>query len=193
MKPSCIHDENHFKSTDVLYIGFKCNISAILENGVYKDDYQRSIFSLLKQMKREVLEQKQNFNLKLDFLLGELLIDLERMNGQTKRCVDLTYVLGFIDEHSNQHIDLGALAELSGYSYHRFRHVFKQITGYSPIKYILAKRLKSAAQYLEQTTLTILEISQECGFSNESQFSSMFKKYTGLTPSMYRKKGQELV
>lgn len=187
MKPNCIHDEDHFKDTDVLYIGFQCNISFLPENGIYKDDYQRSIYTFLKQMKKEVLEQRKNFNLKVDFLLGELLIELERMNGQNKRCVDLTYVLGFIDEHSNQHIDLEALAELSGYSYHHFRHLFKQITGYSPIKYILDKRLKSAAQYLEQLTLTILEISQECGFSNESQFSSMFKKYSGLTPSMYRK------
>lgn len=187
MKPYCIHDENHFNDTDVLYIGFQCNMSSLLENGIYKDDYQRSIYTYLKQMKKEVLEQKKSFSLKVDFLLGELLIELERMNGQNKKCVDLTYVLGFIDEHYNHSVDLEALAELSGYSYHRFRHLFKQITGHSPIKYILEKRLRSAAQYLEQTSLSILEISQECGFSNESQFSSMFKKYSGLTPSKHRR------
>ena len=35
--------------------------------------------------------------------------------------------------------------------------------------------------------LGITEISNICGFSNSSQFSNLFKKYTGLSPREYRK------
>ncbi|MCX8130569.1 MAG: AraC family transcriptional regulator [Clostridia bacterium] len=188
MKPSCIHDESHFEETDVIFIGFKSDITSFLKNGLYMDDPQKNIYNYLKNIKKEVLEQRKNFNLKVDFLLGELLIEIERMNEQSnKRSMNFTYILGYIDEHYNQQIDLKSLAELSGYSYHRFRHLFKEITGLSPINYIIGKRLKNATKLLEQTDLSILEISQECGFSNESQFASMFKDHSGQTPSVYRK------
>jgi AraC-like DNA-binding protein len=188
VKPNCLHDERHTKGTDVIFIGFKTSIQLPVEDNLYSDNPQHSIYNYLKQMKQEISEQRKNFSLKADFLLGEMLIEFERMfENSNRKNKDFTYIQGFIDEHFNQHINLDTLVELSGYSYHRFRHLFKEKTGFSPTSYIINKRLQNSAHLLTNTDLSILEISQECGFSNESQFSSMFKKYSGKTPSMYRK------
>lgn len=188
INPNNQHDENHVVGTDVIFIGFKSDLSSILKNGLYSDDHQHSVFNYLKQIKREIFEQKRSFSLKADLILGELLIELDRMFEQSgKKNKEFSYIQGFIEEHCNQQIDLNTLAQLSGYSYHHFRHLFKQKTGFSPINYIINKRLLNASYLLKTTNLNVLEISHECGFSNESQFAAMFKKYSGQTPSMYRK------
>lgn len=39
----------------------------------------------------------------------------------------------------------------------------------------------------ENRKLTILEILYEVGFNSKSVFNTAFKKYTGMTPTDYRK------
>ncbi|WP_394749817.1 helix-turn-helix domain-containing protein [Spongiimicrobium salis] len=54
-------------------------------------------------------------------------------------------------------------------------------------------RIKKAMEILENTAkseLTILEILYEVGFNSKSSFNTSFKKYTGLTPTVYRKQLQ---
>ncbi len=186
--PHCLHDEDHEEDTDVLYIGFRPGSRFTLESGLYRDDIQQSICQLLKKMKEELLEQRKNYRLKADFLLGELLIELERLwVKEKKHSLSFSYLDGYIQEHCSQPMDLQALARMSGYSYHRFRHLFREWSGLSPSRYILNKRLDYARRCLEQSTLSVSEIAQECGFSNESQFVMMFKRDMGCTPGTYRK------
>lgn len=188
--PNLYHDERYDTDTEVLFIGFKCLNKALpIKAGQYQynDDFQHTILHYLKQMKKEITDQRKHFELKLDLLLKELFIELERMNENIiKKANDFTYIRKFLEENYNQNIDLNALAELSGYSYHHFRHLFKQKMGIPPNKYIINQRISNAQRLLKETRLSIVEISQECGFSNESQFSAMFRKSIGLKPSEYR-------
>lgn len=48
-----------------------------------------------------------------------------------------------------------------------------------------AKKVLSDPAYIEEKILSVL---YECGFNSKSVFNTVFKKYTGLTPSMYRRK-----
>ncbi len=68
--------------------------------------------------------------------------------------------------------------ERSGYSYDHFRHMFKERTGLSPMNYIIDKRIDYAKRLIVSTDMTLSTISQECGFSTSSQFSSMFRRLT---------------
>ena len=47
-------------------------------------------------------------------------------------------------------------------------------------------RMKEAKTLLSYTTLPIKEISQNVGYSNQFYFSAIFKKQTGVSPSVYR-------
>ncbi len=186
--PDTYHDEKHDVDTELMFIGFNYRTKEFsIQTGQYSDDPQHTFLTYLKQMKKEITEQKQHYELKLKLLLTELLIEYERMTRNTaKKVIDLTYIKNYLDENFNQDIDLKALAELSGYSYHHFRHLFKEKTGVSPNRYIIDQRLSNSQRLLKETGLTMAGISQACGFYSESQYSAMFKKSVGMKPSEYR-------
>jgi len=68
-----------------------------------------------------------------------------------------------------------------------FIHSFKSVMKVSPMQYIISLRIAAAKGYLEKTAKNISEISNEIGYDNPLYFSRLFKKYTGLTPTEYRK------
>lgn len=193
IRPDCSHDELHHEDTDILFIGFSYHCAdrtdkIQLENGLYQDDREHSILACLEQMKSELSSQKRHYKPMLDLLLQNLLIRFDRMQ-ENPACKEnsFTYIEKFIQENYSRHIDLKVLAQLSGYSYHHFRHIFKKATGFSPIQYIINQRMAKARHLLRETDLSILTISQESGFSNQSQFCCMFRQETGVTPGRFRK------
>lgn len=62
------------------------------------------------------------------------------------------------------------------------------ILGMSIKEFIMDIRLKRGAQLLEESNLTISEISYSIGFNNPKHFSICFKKQFDLTPTEFRKK-----
>ena len=55
-------------------------------------------------------------------------------------------------------------------------------------------RIEEAKQQLthpEDEAITILEILYNSGFNSKSSFNTLFKKYTGLTPTEFRKNHEE--
>ena len=64
----------------------------------------------------------------------------------------------------------------------------KSITGSGAKEYITRIRLEKAKKLIEETDMTIAEISDNTGFASQSYFSTAFKNYTGLTPSQYKQK-----
>jgi len=64
----------------------------------------------------------------------------------------------------------------------------KRITGYSVTDYIINYRIKCACYALVTTEISVKEISNECGFSNEAYFTRQFKMRIGETPTEHRQK-----
>lgn len=65
------------------------------------------------------------------------------------------------------------------------RKLFHQHYQTSPRQYLLKQRMQKAMYLLINTTLSITEISVECGFTNLYHFCRTFKQRTGLTPTEY--------
>lgn len=59
------------------------------------------------------------------------------------------------------------------------------------MEYLQACRVSAAKRYLTTTDLPIKEIVGRCGFSDESNFSRMFREKTGGTPSQFRQRYRE--
>ncbi|WP_163539913.1 AraC family transcriptional regulator [Gracilibacillus sp. YIM 98692] len=68
-------------------------------------------------------------------------------------------------------------------------HVFKEMTGFTVMEYVMATRLQQAKYLLEMNEeKTVQQIADECGFESVSHFSRFFKSHVGMTARQYRKK-----
>ena len=62
----------------------------------------------------------------------------------------------------------------------------KQVSGDTPIRILARKRIERAQDQLRNTRESISEIAYACGFGSSQHFATVFKHYTGTTPSGYR-------
>ncbi|MEN7551073.1 AraC family transcriptional regulator [Rapidithrix thailandica] len=67
-------------------------------------------------------------------------------------------------------------------------NVIKSKTGKSMSTWIAEKTIAQAKAFLKHSPLSIKEIGYRLGYSETAHFSNFFKKQTGISPSLYRKK-----
>ena len=79
------------------------------------------------------------------------------------------------------------LARLSGLSEPHFYRRFKLVTGSSPIDWLRRERINHARRRLLESTDAIKQISEQVGYNDPFFFSRDFKRYTGVSPSEYRR------
>lgn len=91
-------------------------------------------------------------------------------------------------EHAAEEVDLPGMAADLGYSYSRFRALFKEHTGWSPRQYQLRIRVNRAKTLLAAGDLGVGEVAERVGFHSVYYFSRFFKTATGLPPLAYRNK-----
>lgn len=67
-----------------------------------------------------------------------------------------------------------------------FSTIFKQATGSSFKEYLNMVRIEESKRLLANTDYSLIDIAIATGFEDQSYFSKVFKKFTGLTPKQYR-------
>ena len=67
-----------------------------------------------------------------------------------------------------------------------FSTIFKQACGSSFKEYLNMVRIEESKRLLANTDYSIIDIAISTGFEDQSYFSKVFKKYTGLTPKQFR-------
>lgn len=69
----------------------------------------------------------------------------------------------------------------------QFSRKLQALTGDTPVNYITRIKIGKAKRLLDsRQELSISEISEKCGYEDNSYFSRVFKQYEGLTPTQYR-------
>ncbi len=79
------------------------------------------------------------------------------------------------------------LSKLMGMSRMQLHRKLKSLLGLSTTEFIRNERLKSAAELLKNTDISIAEAAYSTGFNEVTYFSKSFKKVYGLSPSAFRK------
>ncbi len=100
---------------------------------------------------------------------------------------NLQEVLDYIDSYLEQNLSLNELADLVHISPYYFARLFKQSMGVAPHQYVTKCRIKKARQLLAQGNLSILDITQQVGFQSQSHFTTLFRRFLGVTPTKYRR------
>jgi len=96
--------------------------------------------------------------------------------------------ISLVNSKFNRDFDFNALAETLNPSPSRLRHLFKVETGMSFKKYLRLVRMIQARHLLESSLLSVNEIAERVGISDNSHFVRDFEKQYGLSPVKYRKK-----
>ena len=92
----------------------------------------------------------------------------------------------FIVEHLEEDITLAEVAEAAGYSPFHFARSFRRSTGLTPQQYLVQQRIGRAKELLTKGDLPLVEVAIGAGFKNQSHFTTLFRKFTALTPKAFR-------
>lgn len=148
---------------------------------------------LFAAMYNELKQQKPMCSKVADSFLMILLSEIYRIApqrflvGENKNSEMVRRIQNRFERDCSADVTIAELASEFHVSPSQLSHVFKSITGYSPIDYLISCRLSEAKNLLAESDKSIKEIVDLCGFSDESNFSRTFKSKTSMTPSEFRK------
>ena len=96
--------------------------------------------------------------------------------SQSKKIKD---AMTYIDNNTDNRLTLKEISSTVCMAETYFSSIFKKFNGISPCEYITIKRVEKAVDLIKNTSLTKLEIAEQCGFSSSSNFYKAFFKITG--------------
>jgi AraC-like DNA-binding protein len=96
----------------------------------------------------------------------------------------ITYIHGrYMDK-----IKLETLSRIAGFTPTSYSREFKKLKGLSPFEYLNDFRIAQAKQMLAERNRSVKDVAASSGFANEFYFSRMFKRETGVPPTLYMKR-----
>jgi AraC family transcriptional regulator len=93
----------------------------------------------------------------------------------------------FIDVQIPREITISDLAALAGLSPYHFIRAFRDAVGLTPYQFVLSERIRRARALLSDRELSLGEVALAVGFSDTSQLNRVFRKFSGVTPSAFRR------
>lgn len=97
-----------------------------------------------------------------------------------------------IRANPEQDFDFDAAAADCAVTLPHFRRLFKQVFALPPQQYLIRTRLQTAAALLiaKGTPLSIGEVAERSGFTDQNYFSRLFKQHYRISPMEYRREFQ---
>ncbi len=131
----------------------------------------------------------------------DVTVAFERFEGNIKHLIDdlrvkrkgktkdpIEEAKNYIENHLAKEVSLEEVADVLGLNASYFSQLFKQVTGETFVQYRIKRRMEKAKKLLEISHYRITDISYEIGYGDHPHFTKTFKKYTGISPSEYRRK-----
>ena len=116
----------------------------------------------------------------------ERVMDAIRDNRQFPNVVLLGRAVVYMEEHLDKPLDRDAVARAAGLSGSHFSRLIKEKTGRTFTDLMAQYRVDRAKAMLRRTGKSLIQIAWDCGFEDQSYFSRVFKRYTGVSPRAYR-------
>ncbi|MFK9095102.1 AraC family transcriptional regulator [Bacillus salipaludis] len=170
------------------------------ESGQYIDQQIKKIVGLLAQMDEEMQRANTNNDLleaEVKLELVQLLVRIYKMSqeelahipsNKTEKEVHAEAIASWINVHYAEKISLDRISTELNLSKYYTSHVFKEVTGFTVMEYVMGCRLNQVKFLLEmEPNLSLAEVSSAAGFESVAHFSRFFKEKVGVTPSRYRK------
>jgi AraC-like DNA-binding protein len=149
--------------------------------------------AIFRRMEREVKDEQVGFDLVLLSCVLEIFVLISREyaldhNPQVRSLFRLGNLVTRLENESDQQWTIARICRIAGMAPSTLLPTFKEVTGYSPIAYLLKVRLGKAAEALQNTDDAVSEIAEYTGFSDSNYFSRQFRKRYNASPRSYREK-----
>jgi len=144
-------------------------------------EYKMSMFDQLYDLKT-LLEIENWFK---EFIIYPLIDNVEeRTNSQYKNLSDK--IIHIVQQEFDSDITLESIATRLHYNPNYLSSIFRKETNMSFSEYLSLYRLTTAKHWLEETNMSVREISEKLKYTNSQNFIRSFKKIEGTTPGKYR-------
>ena len=164
---------------------FVCNISSPTISSI-KLNFEKHGYELSSTLFKMVKEKK----VWPARIAVEAIGVVERMSTKRKVISDpyIREIVDFIARNYTQEIDISKLTSFIPLSRRAIEMKFKkEMHPYTITSYIMKLRLDHFCNLLETTELPVRTAADKSGFIDSSNFSTIFRKYKGMTPTEYRK------
>ncbi|EGJ27374.1 AraC family transcriptional regulator [Streptococcus porcinus] len=95
--------------------------------------------------------------------------------------------LNFIERNYENNISVETIANHCNLNRHYFSRLFKEKMNISPQTFLISYRLSKSCELLRHTNMSLQEIAEAVGYSNQFNFSTAFKRHYNLSPLHWRK------
>jgi Response regulator containing CheY-like receiver domain and AraC-type DNA-binding domain len=128
---------------------------------------------------------------KIKLLLDSEFSDFCNQDGDFLKPAEIVALVEmYIQKNFRKSISIKEIAENLNFSVDYLSHIYKDSTGQSPIKYLIALRMNEAKRLLSvNNELSVKSIGKLVGYDDQYYFSKLFKKVTGVYPSEYKEIG----
>lgn len=128
----------------------------------------------------------------LEAYFEELISEAGRLIRSKKDTHDpiISFTLRYMEEHFSEELSLDIVASKLNITSGYLSTYFKEMTGANFVDYVNEFRIKQAQTLLLQSELKIQDIALKAGYMTLSSFNRTFKKFTGVTPTEYRRNAE---
>lgn len=113
---------------------------------------------------------------------------VKRIEQKRTENIFVEYSKNYIFQHLHDSIIISDISKKIGVNTSYLSRIFHKIEGVTIQQYIIREKIRLAENMLRYSAYDLKEIAQYLSFCSQSHFGEIFRKQTGLTPAVYRKK-----
>jgi AraC family transcriptional regulator len=110
----------------------------------------------------------------------------ERSKGGALARWRLKRAIDFVEARLDKPVSLADMASSAGLTRMHFAAQFRAATGLRPHEYLLRRRIERAQEMLNGTGMSLVDVARSVGFQTQAHFTSVFKRYAGQPPRVWR-------
>lgn len=157
------------------------------------DHSERADGGLMAQMLMKLYSEFRHLDeaspLAIEGQVLEMLAAMSRRHKKITRRIPprwLKQAEEFLRAHFGEHLSLVVVSEAVGVHAVHLAREFRKYYACTAGEYVRRLRVEYACREIGRTRLSLAEIASAAGFSDQSHFSKVFRRLTGMTPAEYR-------
>ena len=183
------------KTAEFYYVHFRCESLpahiSLESSRVYSLSPDAAFSSIFEEILEETLQKKPHYEqlcisclLRIFALIMREIAESDTsLSGQWR---SVARAIQYMRRYPNVNLRLADYADMCCISKFHFARIFKEVTGDTPLNYRNKIRIELAKELLENSYLSVCEISESLGFTSAAYFSDSFRRFVGIPPSEYR-------